>query len=53
MSGDIEDLPIRRCPRCGTLYIEDPAMYEDPNLCPHCGADVTSAADLREEIEYA
>jgi len=53
MSGDIQDLPIRRCPRCGTIYVEDSSMYEDTNICPNCGADVSAAEDYREEIDHA
>ena len=38
MSGTIVDDPIRICRACQTIYLEDPVMYEDPDICPACGA---------------
>jgi DNA-directed RNA polymerase subunit RPC12/RpoP len=35
-----EEMPVRVCPYCGTVYIEDDHMYEDVNRCPHCGRQV-------------
>lgn len=49
MSGDIEDLPIRVCPACATVYMADDRIYEDVDRCPRCGADVVAAADGRLE----
>jgi len=30
---------VRKCPACPATWIEDDQMYEDPEVCPHCGAD--------------
>ena len=38
MSGDIVDLPVRICPACGALFVEDDRMYLDPQICPRCGS---------------
>lgn len=38
MSGDISDLPVRRCPACGLVFVEDNQMYLAPERCPNCGA---------------
>lgn len=37
MSGTIDDMPVRVCPQCGAVWIEDSIMYEDPERCPRCG----------------
>ncbi len=37
MSGPIADDPIRICRSCGAIYLEDPVMDEDPDICPACG----------------
>ena len=39
----IPDHPLRRCPACGEFWIEDPVLLTDPDRCPACGVDVTSA----------
>jgi rubredoxin len=44
MSGDIEDMPIRRCPSCGLVFVEDGRMYQDTTVCPRCGADLSAEA---------
>lgn len=37
MSGPIVDDQIRVCGACRAVFLEDPQMYLDPDLCPHCG----------------
>ena len=44
MSGDIVDLPVRKCPACTAIFIQDDRMYLDPQICPRCGSDLTSDA---------
>ena len=46
MSGLITDLPIRVCPSCTAIFVQDDRMYEDPSVCPRCGSDLD--ASLRE-----
>ncbi|MDD4339209.1 MAG: hypothetical protein PHV00_05965 [Syntrophales bacterium] len=36
MGGDIADLPVRRCPACGQVFVEDDRMYRFPDRCPAC-----------------
>ena len=43
MSGDIVDMPIRKCPVCPAICIEDSRMYGDVNICPRCGASMSAA----------
>lgn len=43
MSGLITDLPVRVCPSCAAVYVEDDRMYEDTTVCPRCGADMADA----------
>ena len=38
MSGDIQDMPVRRCPVCGAVFVEDSRIFRDPDRCPVCGA---------------
>jgi DNA-directed RNA polymerase subunit M/transcription elongation factor TFIIS len=53
MSGPIEDQPIRICPHCKAIYIEDTNMYEDVNRCPNCGKHVEKTdKDLDDEEEW-
>jgi rubrerythrin len=49
MSGEIDDLPVRRCPVCGQVFMEDEQMYVDPQRCPACGADTAAAHEKGEE----
>lgn len=49
MSGDITDLPVRRCPSCGCVYMEDEQMYLDPSRCPRCNAEPAEKTDKGEE----
>ena len=44
------NLDVRLCPQCQAVYVEDDQMYDDVNICPHCGADVT-AAELEDSDE--
>lgn len=37
---------VRKCPACPEYWIEDDQMYEDPNVCPHCGVD---AGDIMKD----
>jgi rubrerythrin len=37
MSGPIVDDPIRKCPQCGRIFLEDNRMYIIPDQCPACG----------------
>ena len=48
MSGLITDLPIRVCPSCTAIFVQDDRIYEDPSVCPRCGSDL--AAALREGV---
>jgi Zn-finger nucleic acid-binding protein len=48
MSGPIAEMPIRKCPHCGAIYIEDDRMYEDVDRCPKCGRLVTDTAKKGE-----
>lgn len=34
------DFDIRICPSCGTSFVEDSQMYQDPDRCPACGTDL-------------
>lgn len=43
----VADTPLRHCPACGEIFLEDPVMYEEPDICPACGASL--AAVRREE----
>lgn len=43
MSGDITDLPVRRCPACGQVYVEDDRMYLSPERCPACNASAETS----------
>jgi rRNA maturation endonuclease Nob1 len=47
MSGPIEDIPVHVCraSKCGkiapyirTLWLADPAMRDDTDICPRCGS---------------
>lgn len=49
MGGAIADLPVRVCPACGAVWIEDGNMYEDTDICPACGVDAASAAGRESE----
>jgi hypothetical protein len=42
MSGPITDLPIRVCPSCTVIFIQDDRMYEDTAICPRCGSDLSA-----------
>jgi ribosomal protein S27AE len=50
MSGSIVDDPIRHCPRCGEIYLEDNQIYEEPDTCPACGASLLSTSNVIEEV---
>lgn len=47
----IVDLPVRVCPKCLTVYMEDDHMYVEPDRCPKCGYQPGSDAGP-ETIEY-
>lgn len=47
MSGLISDMPIRVCPSCTAVFIEDDRMYLDSQLCPRCGTDLSAGAESR------
>lgn len=38
------DMPVRHCRRCKAVWVEDSQMYEEPERCPHCGADPDTGA---------
>ena len=38
--------PLRRCPACGEIFIEDPQMYPEPDRCPACGSPLNSRRGL-------
>jgi phage FluMu protein Com len=42
MSGDITDLPVRRCPACDLVFVEDNQMYLEPDRCPRCNTRAES-----------
>lgn len=44
MSGTIVDLPVRVCPSCTAIFVQDDQMYEDTSVCPRCGSDMASTA---------
>lgn len=48
MSGPIVDFPIRKCPACPAVYLEDAQMYEDTNICPACGSAMEPPAPAGE-----
>ncbi|HAJ28119.1 MAG TPA: hypothetical protein DCG53_12895 [Syntrophus sp. (in: bacteria)] len=53
MSGPIVDDPIRICGACRAIFLEDPQMYLEPDLCPHCGQSIDAAAkDSGDHAEF-
>jgi len=51
MSGDITDLPVRRCPACGLVFMEDEQMYREPARCPRCNTEVETTENLTKSDE--
>ena len=51
MSGPITDMPIRTCRQCRAVWIEDDRMYEDPEVCPHCGTVNVPPDKDTEEVD--
>jgi hypothetical protein len=49
MGGDIIDDPIRICPKCLAVYIEDSVMYRETDRCPGCGSYLTDDILTEEE----
>ena len=47
------DMPLRKCNRCGGMWMEDDQMQEETDRCPHCGAYAgpPSYEGIREEID--
>lgn len=41
--------PIRHCPACDAILLEDPVMYENPDRCPNCGAALSATAKFSKE----
>lgn len=35
--------PLYICRGCKKIILIDPAMYENPDICPHCGASLTES----------
>lgn len=44
MSGPISDLPLRVCPSCTAIFVQDDRMYFDSQICPRCGSDLSAEA---------
>ena len=55
MSGPIVASVVRLCGFCRAVFLEDPQMYLEPDLCPNCGQSVYAAdrpQDMGNLYEY-
>jgi uncharacterized CHY-type Zn-finger protein len=41
--------PLFLCPSCKNLFLEDPRMYENTDICPNCGAALSGLSKFNKE----